>query len=358
MGNYYQIATTPKLYVSYPLWQYSSGALDSVNSNFNNLSQEDLIRMITLDPSNTTELFPNPDFSVLSYRVVPSYDNFTDLLKSNLWNFDYVMLLGHNLSSAGSKVIIEANNDSANVVSLNTQNIVNHTPNGVPEYDGWSLLNLVDKPNSDSYKFRIGFEPENDTFNEAPLLLGSILFGKSFEFPQNTNLSTTTTFSYGIKQKTTISGKTISNANWTKPNNWITEPFGLGDERGDNYQRRSGVRSWKVSFDSLAPDKVMNQNMMMNDNGWKSSDINSNQFDNYSTTDSDGSLYNINNGVDIFTSVINKTNASHLPMVMQIDKDDNSPSNFAIVRIKEGSYKITQKSPLLFNVSFTLQEQI
>ena len=358
MGNYYQIATTPKLYVSYPLWQYSSGALDSVNSNFNNLSQEDLIRMITLDPSNTTELFPNPDFSVLSYRVVPSYDNFTDLLKSNLWNFDYVMLLGHNLSSAGSKVIIEANNDSANVVSLNTQNIVNHTPNGVPEYDGWSLLNLVDKPNSDSYKFRIGFEPENDTFNEAPLLLGSILFGKSFEFPQNTNLSTTTTFSYGIKQKTTISGKTISNANWTKPNNWITEPFGLGDERGDNYQRRSGVRSWKVSFDSLAPDKVMNQNMMMNDNGWKTSDINSNQFDNYSTTDSDGSLYNINNGVDIFTSVINKTNASHLPMVMQIDKDDNSPSNFAIVRIKEGSYKITQTSPLLFNVSFTLQEQI
>tara|TARA_R110002012_G_scaffold76591_5_gene193256 strand:+ start:14991 stop:16046 length:1056 start_codon:yes stop_codon:yes gene_type:complete len=351
MGNYYQIATTPKLYVSYPLWQYSSGALDSVNSNFN-VPQEDLIRMITLDPSNTTELFPNPDFNVLSYRVVPSYDDFTDLLKSNLWNFDYVMLLGHNLSSAGSKIKVQANNDSANVIDLNTQNIVNHTPNGVPEYDGWSLLNLVDKPNSDSYRFRIGFEPENDTFNEVPLQLGSILWGKSFEFPQNTNLSTTTTFSYGIKQKTTISGKTISNANWTKPNNWITEPFGLGDERGDNYQRRSGVRSWKVSFDSLAPDKVMNQNMMMNSNGYTA------QSDHSTGADGIESLYNINNGVDIFTSVINKTNASHLPMVMQIDKDDNSPSNFAIVRIKEGSYKITQKSPLLFNISFTLQEQI
>ena len=351
MGNYYQIATTPKLYVSYPLWQYSSGALDSVNSNFN-VPQEDLIRMITLDPSNTTELFPNPNFNVLSYRVVPSYDNFTDLLKSNLWNFDYVMLLGHNLSSAGSKIKVQANNDSANVIDLNTQNIVNHTPNGIPEYDGWSLLNLVDKPNSDSYKFRIGFEPENDTFNEVPLQLGSILWGKSFEFPQNTNLSTTTTFSYGIKQKTTISGKTISNANWTKPNNWITEPFGLGDERGDNYQRRSGVRSWKVSFDSLAPDKVMNQNIMMNSNGYTA------QSDHSTGADGIESLYNINNGVDIFTSVINKTNASHLPMVMQIDKDDTSPSNFAIVRIKEGSYKITQKSPLLFNVSFTLQEQI
>ena len=57
MGNYYQIATTPKLYVSYPLWQYSSGALDSVNSNFN-VPQEDLIRMIQLDPSKITSLYP------------------------------------------------------------------------------------------------------------------------------------------------------------------------------------------------------------------------------------------------------------------------------------------------------------
>ena len=351
MGNYYQIATTPKLYVSYPLWQYSSGALDSVNSNFNNLSQEDLIRMITLDPSNTTELFPNPNFNVLSYRVVPSYDDFTDLLKSNLWNFDYVMLLGHNLSSAGSKIIIEAGNDSANVVSLNTQNIVNHTPNGVPEYDGWSLLNLVDKPNSDSYKFRIGFEPENDTFNEVPLQLGSILWGKSFEFPQNTNLSTTTTFSYGIKQKTTISGKTISNANWTKPNNWITEPFGLGSQAGDNYQRRSGRRIWKMSFDYLAPDKVMNQNPMMNDNGWK------HNFDNYSKVDGNGSLYNINNAVDFYTTVVHRCMANHLPMVLQLDKDNPSPEQFAIVRMGK-NYSIKQKSPNLYNISLTLTEQV
>ena len=33
--SHYQIATTPKLYVSYPLWQYANGALDSITSNFN-----------------------------------------------------------------------------------------------------------------------------------------------------------------------------------------------------------------------------------------------------------------------------------------------------------------------------------
>ena len=34
-NSFYQTTTTPKLYVSYPLWQYANGALDSINSNFN-----------------------------------------------------------------------------------------------------------------------------------------------------------------------------------------------------------------------------------------------------------------------------------------------------------------------------------
>ena len=37
----------------------------------------------------------------------------------------------------------------------------------------------------------------------------------------------------------------------------------------------------------------------------------------------------------------------HLPMVLQIDSSDNSPSNFAIVRMNK-DYTVTQKSPLLF----------
>jgi hypothetical protein len=47
----------------------------------------------------------------------------------------------------------------------------------------------------------------------------------------------------------------------------------------------------------------------------------------------------------------------HLPIVMQIDKDDYSPQNFAIVRI-DSDYKITQKTPNLYNISLKLVEQI
>ena len=99
-----------------------------------------------------------------------------------------------------------------------------------------------------------------------------MLWGTYFDFPQNCNLSTSLTHSYGIKQKQTVSGKTISSANWTKPNNWITEPFGLGPENKDNFRRRSGKRTWSISFDSLDPKYVMNQNPMLNDNAWKAQD--------------------------------------------------------------------------------------
>ena len=350
-NSYYQTITKPKLYVSYPLWQYANGALDDTATNFSQID-EDLIRMIQLDPSKITSLYPIAgNHNVMKYRIVPQADDFTDVIDSGLWNFDFMGILGHNFASAGAKPVIQANNDTqSGVVNISTSNIVNHNPNGVPEYDGWSLFNLDDKPNTDSYNFRFGLQSINP-YNETAVKIGSLFFGKIFSFPQNTDLAQTITTDYGVKQKQTISGKTISQSNWSKVNNWITEPFGLTDgERGDNFQRRSGRRSWKINFDSLAPDKVMNQLMMMNSNGWTAQDNH--------TTQADGikSEYNINNAVDFYTNVVHRTMGGHLPMMLQINSDDPSPQNFAIVR--GSKYSITQKSPNLYNISLTLTEQI
>jgi len=41
----FQTITKPKLYVSYPLYQYANGALDSLATNYG-VSDEDMIRMI------------------------------------------------------------------------------------------------------------------------------------------------------------------------------------------------------------------------------------------------------------------------------------------------------------------------
>ena len=54
--SYYQIATTPKLYVSYPLYQYASGALDEYSSDNGIVSEEDMIKLLQIDPSNQVHL--------------------------------------------------------------------------------------------------------------------------------------------------------------------------------------------------------------------------------------------------------------------------------------------------------------
>ena len=355
-NSYYQTITKPKLYVSYPLWQYANGALDDTATNFSQID-EDLIRMIQLDPSKITSLYPIAgNHNVMKYRIVPQADDFTDVIDSGLWNFDFMGILGHNFASAGAKPVIQANNDTqSGVVNISTSNIVNHNPNGAPEYDGWSLFNLDDKPNPDSRNMRFNLTASGlGVWGESPIKINTLIFGKKFTFPQNADLNTTTKFDYGVKQTQTLSGKTISQANWTKPNNWITEPFGLTEkdgERGDNFQRRSGRRTWSISFDSLAPDKVMNQMPMMNSNGWTAQDNHS--------TGADGieSLYNINNAVDFYTNVVHRTMGGHLPMLLQVDSSDTSPHNFAIVRMQP-DYVISQKSPNSYNIKLTLVEQI
>ena len=349
--SYFQIATTPKLYVSYPLYQYASGALDEYGTLNGGASDEDMIKLLQIDPSSQVTIAPNNTDEFLSYKVVPSFDDETLVVESGLWNFDFCMLLGHNFNTQSIIPSFYSEN-----TALNTSNIVNYGEGSVPEYDGWSLCSLDSTAGDAERNFAISLSESNSGNVECSL--GSILFGKTYEFPQNTTLSTTTKFEYGVKQKTTTSGKTISTANWTKPNNWITEPFGLGSQAGDNYQRRSGRRSWKMSFDSLAPNKVMNQNMMMNDNNYYGQDNHSVPEDAGGNPDYTSRLYNINNSTDFYTSVIHRCMNNHLPMVLQIDKNDNSPSGFAIVRIKSKSYKITQKSPNLYTIQVEFIEQI
>ena len=352
--SYFQLATTPRLYISYPLWQYANGALDFYGSNV--ATNEELIKLIQLNPSKTISLDgTGVDEINLNYKINPENDD-TNMMESPLWDFNYMMVLGHNLSSANIKLypkIMDRGYQSARIIDRS--NLINYDNWNAPEYDGWSLMELT-QPKPMQFEndniFRCSFEVNNQ--DENPLQLGSLLFGKYYDFPQNADLSETFSIDYGIKQKQTISGQTISTANWTKPNNWITEPFGLSEQfkdRGDNFSRRSGRRTWNISFDSLAPNKVMNQNPMLNSNMWKAQD-------NHSTYGVDNqSEYNINNSTDMFTNIVHRTMGGHLPMVMQLDKNVFSPESFVIVRL-DSSFKINQKNPNLYNIKMKLTEQI
>ena len=357
--GYYQTAATPKLYVSYPLWLYASGGLEEVTQDF--ITDPELvedwnnraIKMLTLNPSSRVVFYGQGGEEQRSvniyYRILPIEDTETDVFESKIWNFDYFAILGHDFNTQNCSFKVNAANQEGDTEQLNATPIVNYTTDSVPEFDGWSLVN-IDKP-SDGTARMLGLEILKSS-NNIDVSLGSVMFGKSFEFPINCSLNTTTSFDYGIKQKQTVGGKTISSANWTKTASWLgNEPFGLGPaSKTTEITRRSGRRTWTMSFDSLDPKYVMNQNMMTNSNNWTDTD-------NYTADDSEDSLYNINDRLDFFTTFISKTFANHLPMMLQLDKNSTNPDNFAIVRLNKG-YQITQKSPQLYNIKVSFTEQI
>ena len=364
----FQISSKPKLYISHPLWQYASGgmgdfegiggSLEDLNEGSVYLTAEEKIKLIKLYPSDYLTF---PSFSDSANARAAEYVVTKELTNpdgsaidtSNIWNFDYAMILGHNFASTGTAIRFQCIDNFESQFQISTTNIVNHQDDGIPEYDGWSLLTLNDQGTGTSNAIRIVLMNGLDTSSEIPIKIGSLMFGNSYEFPINCSINTTTKFDYGVKQKQTLNGRTISTANWTKPSAWVdgNEPFGLGTSSGEDYGRRSGRRSWTMEFDSLAPSKVMNQNMMLNDNNYTNQD-------NQSAGAADGSsLYNIYKGVDFYTNVIHRCMASHLPLVLQIDKDNNSADQFAIVRLNR-DFQITQKTPNLYSIKVSFTEQI
>ena len=364
--SYFQIATTPRLYVSYPLWMYATlgtnDIYDSLAIPFSGsggfVSKEDHIKLMQLDPSNTiTWDFVQDEGSDNGFL----YYNTTKALQvesvEDSWNYDFIMFLGHNFASSNYRPKIKSWNgslDNSSSTDLNMEGVVNHNSTYPPQYDGWSLANITDFPSDWSENILQIVLQADQTVDEAelgPVSLGSIAFGKKYVFPQNCRINTKTKFNYGVKQKQTHSGKTISNAKWTRPSSWIGEPFGLGESGGSANFRRSGLREWTVEFDSLEPSKVMPQNLMTNSNGYTLQD------NHEAAANGTDSKYNINNGTDFFSSVVNRTLANHLPMVLQIDKDDYSPSGFALVRMRE-NYEIIQKSSNLYNIKVTFVEQV
>ncbi len=375
--GYYQTPQAPRLYVSYPLFAYATGGLGYTKAE--SISKEETLSLIQLDPANYVEFNPDGNSEYFDFKCVPlDLNPEEEVDDGNWWNFNYCMILGHNLADLDAYPEVQAyqtqlNSNSAvrdasdpdgfpETISTG-QDLVNFEgPYGVP-YNGWSAFSLTDTPtNADVQWLRLRLR-STTTFNNKTLGLGAALWGKYWDAPQNVNLNTSLSYSYGIKQKTTKSGKSLTNINWTKPNSWVggNEPFGLTDKynvpTGDSHFRKTGKRTWKMSWDSLEPKYVMNQNPMLNSLGWE-------KKDNYQADANDESLYNIYNSNDgdsslgdFYTDVIHKTLGGSLPMVLCLDKNDHSPSNMAIVKMTKPP-TITQKSPNLYHITITLEEQI
>ena len=201
--SYYQIPTTPKLYISYPLWLYATvGATDFYSDYiFTNPNETDHINTIQINPSNyTTYEFDdyNGVFHFPLTTAVNTADSTLDI--GNLWNFDFVMFLNHNWNTTGHYPSLKSWNgleDGMLETDITMSNIVNYNVDSSPEYDGWSLAEMSDKPCDPSENIlSVYLNSEQELYPT----LGSVMFGKSYTFPQNCSLIASTKFSYGINQ--------------------------------------------------------------------------------------------------------------------------------------------------------------
>ena len=369
----FQIIDSPRLYVSYPLWQYSNGCLDAYAGYGSGgiTTDEQAIKLINLDPNDTIQL-DWTEYGTLNFAYgVVKKEFLTYNIPRGLWNFNYFMVLNHNLATCLVSPYIRQENSSFNAedtYNISYSSIINK-PSGVPAYDGFSIADLTEGPHSLEYPYiRFGLWKPDGGNDIAPVELGTFMFGKYFQFPHNVEVGTSLSYDYGIKSDKTMGGKSLNRKGWTKKRGWYnsmtggTEAFGLRaavgttdynlhrNDTSDSFRRASGKRTWKMSFNSLASKYVMNENPMMNSIKWDDG------FDNYDVN-ADGitSTYNIDDGLDFYTDVVHKTNGGSIPMVLQVDKNDTSPYNFAIVKMTD--YTIDQVAPLLYSISLTLVEQ-
>ena len=339
----YQTPTKIKLFTSYPQYAYAAGLItDTDTNNIADLSEEERFKLITLDPTSTTKIIGNISAEVF-YRFKDS--------ENNANNFDYFMVLGHKLYHDNLNIIpqqcnFEGTNSEA-IQDVGTTGFVNYPI----AYNGWSATTLTDTDSKDSFGFKITSDNDNQNIETD---IGSILWGKSCEAPQNVDLNNSVSYNYGFKQKKTIGGKTISNMNYYKPNKWLLDAWELSetksDERNVATESRNGIRTWSVSWSFLQDKYAMPQNSMTNSNGW-TRDSNS---DYYIGAD-EKSLYNSSDGIDFITSVIKPTMGGHLPMVARIS-ESNNPDQYAIVRMSKLS--INQKNPKFVDIKLTLEEQV
>ena len=384
-GNF-QTPSQIRFYPSYPLW-----ARDKQNQYSNHAPPFGEESYFDLDPSRIKRL-PEADESPglylewnLRHRIHTGDPSFaTSFNDDGTYNtpslsFDYFMVLGHDFSSKQLKVTPHSemwDSDTETYESTLLTGSYNDSVNPMwtiaPQYNGWSFTKFATNqqfgneifPNP-TYNVRekyINFQftntsPYSGSIDPGDFYMGTILFGKSWTTPVNCDLDVDIDYEYGTKTITTLGGKELTAVNWSRPNSWMQPAWQLTD-RGAPLKSnafteisRSGRRVWSVSFSMMDNSKVMSQNMMINNFAYTT-------HDDYSSTD-----YDIQNGNDFYTNVINPTKGGNLPLVIQLSADDDTMSNsdvntdqFAIVKIK--NLKISQTGHKFSSVSMVLEEQL
>ena len=238
------------------------------------------------------------------------------------------------------------------------------------ECAGWSLGQRDDfwTYDFDTLRFKIYGNWQNTT--NAMVMIGSFAFGYAYQMPHSPDLKLTMTREYdGIQEQKTRGGSTLTQINYSTPPNWVgIPPWELSPDVinqyvdtprlwMNNYPSR-GRRVWDLKFSYVSGDDLFSINELRSVlNPTDSSDEGSGAG--YDSTDFDNNnnfWYPGRDEWSFMNIIINHTIGGALPFVFQPDGNNNSPDQFAICKLDQGSFKSKQVAHNVWDISLKIRE--
>ena len=207
-----------------------------------------------------------------------------------------------------------------------------------------------------SFEFRF-YPPTDNAFAEGSVVhLGTLTAGRYFDLPHNADVDVSLGFDFsGITRNKTASGDILTQINYKRPKwgdlrAWTNIDLTPYHEQGIDPKQAlldqdysttglQGRRSWNLSFSYISKDDMFPKNFDGNMSG------------NYEATTS---TFTWDEDSSIVSSSANATLGFQLPFILQPDKNKQ---DFAIVKAKANSIKVSQQAPMLYKFSITLIEQ-
>lgn len=278
----------------------------------------------------------------------------TGMTTDNLAESNYIAILNHNLHDAGVVFKVEISDESAmnsglSTYGLKVSNSGNHTKliNAVqndtegeidPTENGWTLITW-DTQEDDNRFIRITFAHDDgaNTNFATDLVMGSIMYGEYFDFPQAPDVNVKTTLEYqGTKLKESIGGNTYASTtffgqpDWYKTLAWVNTS--TSNHQTYAFEKRTGRINHALKFSYLADTDVWSPN--------SNSHVVTEWFDTSS----------------VHNSFLNKVIGQHHPFLFSLDGTSTVEGSYGMFRLSSNSFNATQSSNRLWDISFAITE--
>ena len=286
----------------------------------------------------------------------------------------FIGMLGHNFFNINVKspYLKWIDNDGASAFELSDvtlEEICNMPTDGTStfEYNGWSL-GQWQGGDSDSF-FDIQFNFDSDNVSQSnQTVLGNLVFGYAFQMPHSPDLKLTMTREYdGIQTQKTKGGSTLTQINYHNAADWAGYPAWelykgntinyINNDFVETRDSARGRRIWDLKFSYIDHKNMLPINELVNTSN--PTDSYTDSLAGYDADDFNSSGHfssDIRRDSSFMGVVMEKTIGGALPFIFQPDGNNNSPDQFAICQIDQGSFQFKQVAHNVYDLSLKIRE--